>query len=73
MTPGEGDDDLWQLRVTLRFDSTPELTELGSGDRWCGEPAEVEAFGEFIRASAPFALRADRGGDQLVIELERAG
>jgi len=50
--PDEIDDAIWQLHLTYRFDVSPLLTGLGSGNKWCASPSELAAFGRYI-ASLP--------------------
>lgn len=46
---GAGDDeDFWQLSLTLHYDPTDVSEGLGSGNRWCSSPDEVEEFRTFV-------------------------
>lgn len=40
----EGDDDLSQLSLTLRYAESEATAILGSGDLWCERPDEAAAF-----------------------------
>lgn len=53
---GSDDDALWQLSLTLLFDD--DATEVGSGNRWCGRPNELDDFRSFVASSqaTTFAL-----------------
>ena len=64
----EEDAPIRQLSLTLRFDSTAELEEIGAADYWCSHPDEVDAWKDFVvatpasilvskRAAAPCRLR----------------
>ncbi len=47
------DEDIWQLSLTFEFLPTDDLTNLGSGNRWCDNPSltSVDIFEAFIRDS----------------------
>jgi hypothetical protein len=55
-----GEDEPYQLHMTLRFDPTDECRHLGAGNKWCPSPAHLSAFRDFIRESAPYVLLGGR-------------
>ncbi len=47
------DDNISQLSLTFRFAPSSETASLGSGNRWCHSPTELQGFHNFILCSAP--------------------
>lgn len=56
----EGDDAISQLRFTFKFEPTAERENLGSGNRWCESPAELEILRELVSSSPSFVEVADQ-------------
>ena len=54
ITGGGEDKDIFQLSLTFLFRPTAALRQIGSGDRWCQSPDELDGFRAFIHSSAPF-------------------
>jgi hypothetical protein len=57
--PG-ADEDIWQLSLTFRFAPEESLRALGSGNRWCHSPQELEPFVTFIRSTAAYTLVVEK-------------
>ncbi len=56
------DDDITQLHLTFWFELDDAHAHLGSGNRWCTNPSELQAFAELIREHTVFravGLRSD--------------
>jgi hypothetical protein len=51
----DDDDAFLQLHLTLHFEVSDATARLGSGERWCSRPDDVEAFRESIAQSPPTA------------------
>lgn len=64
----EGEDEIWQLSLTLRYEPNEEARRLGAGDRWCHSPDGVTKFIRFAK-DARVTQRA-RGWSPRSIELE---
>ena len=49
---GEDDEDeeerIWQLSLTAKYKPSERLEALGSGNRWCEHPRDLDAFKSFI-------------------------
>jgi hypothetical protein len=52
---GPGDEDIWQLSLTLQYPPDDALRALGSGNRWCHSPQELDEFATFVRNSPAYA------------------
>lgn len=48
---GGDDDEIFQLSVSAKYFPTPELDALGSGNKWCESPDELQQFDEFVSKS----------------------
>ena len=71
---GDGDDeDIFQLSLTFQFRPTAALRQLGSGDRWCQSPGELEGFRAFIHSSAPFLAVGHETAAGVKLEYDVAG
>lgn len=47
---GDGEDeDIWQFHVMFRFAPSEQLSQLGSGDRWCKSLEDLPEFTSFVR------------------------
>lgn len=64
----QDDDALTALDLCYWFEMTPELEALGSGDRWCHGPAELDATRAYVRSSPAFLAVADRQPQEMVLE-----
>lgn len=47
----DGDVGISQLSLTLHFPASDDLRRLGSGDRWCHAPGDLEEFRAFVLGS----------------------
>jgi hypothetical protein len=73
MIPGEEDDDaIWQLHLTYRYPSSPELALLGSGDQWCPSPEAIN-FANFVLNAPPISAGVALGRTRPEITFECAG
>lgn len=70
--PGE-DEDIWQLSLTFVFMPDTTLRALGSGNRWCESPQQLEEFGAFVRATEVYAAVVGREAAKVVLDYECAG
>lgn len=69
---GAGDDAIWQLHVTLRFSTSPETEQLGSGNRWCHGTSELDGFKAFIEAAQATAFARSHQPSSVDIGFESA-
>lgn len=69
----DADAFIWQLHLTLRFSPTPALRALGSHNRWCKSPAEIDEFVEAVRKTAAFDIVRCRSGESILLDYESAG
>ena len=54
-----GEDEPYQLHLTLHFTPNDSLRSLKDGSGWCHSPAELPAFRKFVETSAAFRAVAD--------------
>jgi hypothetical protein len=54
--PGAGDEDIWQLAVTLHYAPSDAADAIGAGNRWCEGLEEVDGLRRFIEASKATAF-----------------
>ncbi len=47
----DGEDFIGQLSLTLGFPPSESLREIGTGNRWCYHPAELDEFLSFVEGS----------------------
>lgn len=57
VTDDDGDEP-YQLRLTMHFEPTQALRQLGRGDKWCHSPDELQAIKQFAESSTPFRMLA---------------
>jgi hypothetical protein len=53
--PMEYDPPILQLSWTFFFEPTPQLRQVGAGNRWCHNPESLGAFEGYIRSLPVFA------------------
>jgi hypothetical protein len=41
-----------QLSLTLQYEPTADLKDIGEGNEWCSNPNTIDAFKEFIASCA---------------------
>ena len=70
---GDGDDDIWQLHLTLDFDPFEETAALGSGDQWCWSPDDVPSFREAVQALPCVAYGRTHTARRVELDHENAG
>ena len=56
----DGQDEPFQLSMTLLFDPTDECIQLGHSNKWCLSPDGLDEFADFVRKSPPFGLLGGR-------------
>lgn len=54
-----GEDEPYQLHLTLHFAPTDALRQFKNGNEWCHSPDGLPAFRQFVESSAPFGALAD--------------
>jgi hypothetical protein len=55
----DGDDEPYQLHLTLHFAPTDALRQFDRGGEWCHSPDELPEFRKLVEASGPFVALAD--------------
>lgn len=65
-----GDDGLWQLQATLRYEPSSETEQLASGSQWCFAPDAVEAFRAYIAGSDARAFAAAHSATQFEVTFD---
>jgi hypothetical protein len=71
--PDDADSSFWQLSLTLHFEPSDVFAAVGSGDRWCNLPGEVEDFARFIADSAASTVAQQSTPSRVVLEFGPAG
>lgn len=66
-----GEDEPYQLHLTLHFDPDDALRAIPGGSRWCRSPGESSAFGQFVESSAPFNAVADAEPSRVELYFEQ--
>ena len=54
-----GEDEPYQLHLTLHFVPTDALRQIKNGNEWCHSPDELPAFRQSVESSAAFGTLAD--------------
>lgn len=67
------DDEIWQLGLTLRYQTSEATASVGSGNRWCFNPAEAEDLRAYLEDSDAAALAARLEADQVDLSFGWAG
>lgn len=70
---GAEDEDVWQLRLAMRFAALDEFRRLGNGTRWCGSREDIDEFLSFVAGSAAFRSLATSSGGRTVLRYDCAG
>ena len=52
--PG-GDDNIWQLSLTYRFEAADDYEPLGEGNEWCDHPERLAELEAYLEESEPYA------------------
>lgn len=73
ITEGAEDEDIRQLSLTFEFDASPGLAALGSGDRWCPSPDDVDDFATFIATHPATLAVGSRDDGQVSLTYDCAG
>jgi hypothetical protein len=60
IAPGDDDDDIWQLSLSLYFAPDSQNAHLGSGARWHRAPDRIDEFAGYIGAHPATAYAAAR-------------
>jgi hypothetical protein len=58
--PGDDDEDIWQLSLSLYFPPDSQNAQLGSGNRWHQAPDSIDEFAGYIGAHPATAYAAAR-------------
>jgi hypothetical protein len=72
LTGGE-DDNNFQLTLTMRFPSSPGSDNIKPGNRWCGLPAEIDAFKKFIVSLALIQKMRNTPCEHMALEYYKTG
>ena len=72
-TEAVDDDAIWQLHVTMHFSVTSESDQLGSGNRWCHDPSELEELRSFVDGADATKYARSHKPDRVEISFEQAG
>ena len=67
------DEDIWQLRLTFKFEPDNELRALSRGDNWCGSLTELPEFREYVHRSAAFTACNERQIRRTLLDYSIAG
>ncbi|MGE0144378.1 MAG: hypothetical protein AB7I19_11365 [Planctomycetota bacterium] len=70
---GGEDDDIWQLRLTIRFDPEACLLGLSAGERWCHSVDDLAEFVSHVHSTEPFLSVADRSDGIVTLDYELVG
>ena len=54
-----GDADVWQLRLELRFPMTEQLRKIKDGSRWFESLKKIDKYNKLTLADRPFSILAD--------------
>ncbi len=73
LSPGAEDEDIWQLRLCLRFAPDDGLRALGSGNRWCESLEGLADFEDFVRASPAYRSVGRRSDAETALDYDCAG
>ena len=69
ITQAEDDEDeIWQLSLTLHYPEDDDTGRLGSGERWCYSPDELDEFVRFIEGATPTAFARSRSPERVELE-----
>ena len=66
-----GEDEPYQLHLTLHFAPTDALRQLKSDSEWCHSPDELPAFRQSVESSAPFRAVADAKSSRVELRFEQ--
>lgn len=58
---GADDENIWQLKLTYAFQPTDAFRSLGSENRWCASPEELNSFRQDVEQSDVYAAAAAAG------------
>lgn len=71
---GDGEDDeIFQLSLTYRFEPTPQLKVIESGNRWCHNLSELPKFKEYVISTHAFKAVSSRTDCKAELNFEIAG
>jgi hypothetical protein len=66
----ERDPGIWQLSLTLAFTPDTPLRLLGTGNRWCHHPDDLETFSAEVRSLSVFGAVANRRPEKVELHYE---
>jgi len=64
--------EIFQLMLTMKFESTDTLKKLGDGNEWCEHPEGLDDFERFIQDSQPYKQLSKQSPLQIEISLDEA-
>ena len=70
---GDGDEDIFQLSLTFKFESAESLRQIGNGNHWCHSLEELEEFQAFISGSPAFQILGRKEPSEVQLEYGIAG
>jgi hypothetical protein len=68
----DGESDIWQLRLELRFPLTEELRKQKSGSRWFESLKKLDRFVEFTLTKPPFSRLGETIPSRVLLTYENA-
>jgi hypothetical protein len=67
------DEGILQLSVTFRYPTSDRSADLGSGNRWCGSPAELALFRRDLEAHPASAIARSSTPQDVTLTWDVAG
>jgi len=68
----DGESDVWQLRLELRFPLTKELQKQKKGSRWFESLKQLDRFVEFTLTKPPFSTLGEATPSRVLLTYENA-
>jgi hypothetical protein len=68
----DGDTEVWQLRLELRFPMTEELRKIKAGSRWFESVAKLDKFAKLTLADRPFSILGEVTASKVLLTYEDA-
>lgn len=69
--PDQAADSMRQLSLTFKYSPCAESSLLGAGNKWCGTPASLEEFRQFVTQSAAYLWAAANPPQKVEVSLGR--
>ena len=64
----DDEDEIWQLSLTLHYPEDDDARGLGSGERWCYSPDDLDEFVPFIEGATATAFARSRSPERVELE-----